>query len=320
MNTPLVSAIVLSFNRREETLACLTALHGQTYPALEVVVLDNASTDGSPEAIAHQFPGVRLIRMPRNYGDWEGRDIAARNCGGQYLFILDSDAVVEPDCIEQLVARAEAEPELAVVQPRIADAASGEPYNMGFGRARTDREFYRHSFHGCAALIRTGPFLEAGGFPHYLLGGGENGLAFRLLDQGYRILYYPAVTVRHALSALERVPHQRYLLQSVQRLRALVSSYPGIARLLVESGWKLAVYAVGACRRRFVLHLPFDIASHVGAIARALRERRRVRDETLHLIDYLIAHRVTDASAYLAIDTSRGYFLDFAMRRLRSPR
>ena len=320
MTQPPVSEIVLSFNRRDETLACLEALRRQSYPALEIVVLDNGSTDGSPEAIAQEFPDARLIRMPRNYGDWEGRDIASRNCRGTYLFIIDSDAVIEPDCIERLVARMDAEPELAVVQPRIADMDSGRSYNMGFGRKRTDREFYRHTFHGCAALIRTRAFLEAGGFPHYLLGGGENSLAFRLLDRGYRVLYYPAVTARHAMSQAERVPHRRYRLQNVQRLRALVAHYPGILRLLVESAWKLAVYTVGACRRRFVLHLPADIAAHLAGIVGALRERQPIRAGTLHLIDHLTAHMVTDASGYQAIDTSRGYFLDFARRRWRSPR
>ena len=120
----LVSAVVLSWNRREETLACLAALERQTYAPMEIVVLENGSDDESAEAIREEFPDVALLRMPRNYGDWQGWDIAAANCRGKYMLEIDSDAELEADAVEKLVARMEAEPELAVAQPRIVCAAT----------------------------------------------------------------------------------------------------------------------------------------------------------------------------------------------------
>lgn len=164
MSEPLVSAIVLSFNRKEETLECLQSLREQLYPKLQIVVVDNGSKDESTIAISKDFPEVRLIRLPHNFGAWGARDIAIWNSEGELIFMIDSDAVCLPDAISGLVSRIEAEPECGIVQPMIMDLATNTVYNMGFGLENSNREFYRWQFHGCAALIRRSAYMEAGVF------------------------------------------------------------------------------------------------------------------------------------------------------------
>ena len=63
-----VAAVVLGWNGRDDTLACLRSLRAATYAPLSVVVVDNASTDGGPEALEREFPEARLIRLAENRG------------------------------------------------------------------------------------------------------------------------------------------------------------------------------------------------------------------------------------------------------------
>ncbi len=316
MADPLVSVVVLSFNRRACTLECLASVRSQTYRPLEVVVLDNGSSDGSAEAIESEFPEVRLIRMPRNYGDWEGRDIAAANCRGEYLFLLDNDAVAQPDTIATLVTRMEHEPELAVAQARVVDPVTGHLEGAEVGGRPIESDHYRASFLGGASLIRARALRLVGGFPHYLLGGGEPFLSYRFLDLGYRIVVCGQALVLHKKSPEQRAPHQRYFLSSLQRLRALMSHYPGLARPLLELCWKSVAYAAGALRRGFIWQLAPDMVLLVYGGLRAWRGPWRIKPDTVRLVDYLRSNVVSTPEEYIAIPLGHSHFLRFARRRL----
>jgi GT2 family glycosyltransferase len=282
---------------------------------METVVLDNASQDGSAEAIAEAFPEVQLVRMPKNYGDWEGRDIGAANCHGEYLFSLDNDAIAEPDTVEKLVARMEREPELAVAQTRVVDPKTGEAEGVGGKASLADIDHYRATFLGGAAMIRMSCLRAAGGFPHYLLGGGEPFLSYRFLDMGLRILHCRETTIFHAKSLYARIPHQRYFLSTLQRLRALMSHYPGILRPMVELFGKPIGYSAGAIQRGFLLQLPGDIARLLAGGLLAWRGPWRIKPSTVRLVDFLRTHVVTTPDEYSAIDTSEFSFSSFVAHR-----
>ena len=319
VSNPLVSVLVLSYNRRQCTLECLESVRRQTYRPIEMVVLDNGSRDGSADAVAAEFPEATLIRMPCNYGDWEGRDIAAANCRGEFLFSLDNDATAEPDLVEKLVARMRLEPEVAAVQPRVVDPKTFEVEDAGISTQFCEQEHYRASFLGGAALFRMGALRAAGGFPHYLLGGAEAHLTYRFLDMGYRILYFPGGTIYHAKSSQERVPHQRYYLITLQRLRALMAHYPGLIRPLVELHWKPASYALGAIRRGFLRHVPGDVLRLWLGGLRAWRGPWRIKKSTVRLVDFLKHNAVTSQEEYVAISTRHTSLFTVAIRRLRYP-
>lgn len=315
MSSPLVSVLVLSFNRREETLRCLESVRQQTYAPIEMVVLDNGSKDGSADAIIAQFPEARVIRMPCNYGDWEGRDIAAANCRGDYIFSLDNDAVAEPATVEKLVARMEREPELAVAQAMVTDPVTGGIEGAMIAGKVITQEHYRATFLGGAALLRTSALRTVGGFPHYLLGGGEPFVSYRFLDLGMRIVLCTEATIYHRKSVHERIPHQRYFLSTLQRFKALMSHYPGIARPLLEFLWKPIGYGVGAIRRGFIVYLPWDMIRLWFAGARAWRGSWRIKESTVLLIDGLRSHVVTSPQEYQAIAFAQRPFLRFALSR-----
>lgn len=317
---PKVSAIVLSFNRCDETLGCLASLTRQTYGNVEITILDNGSKDDSVDAIRREYPGLKLICMPKNYGDWEGRDIAAKNCSGDYLMFIDNDAVMEEDTIAKLVEQMELDHRIAVVQARVVDPDTGEPEGMGEHPERVNINHYRATFLGGAALIRAETFHHIGGFPHYLLGGGELFVSLRILDLGQRILHYSGTTILHKKSTIERVPSQRLFLATKQRLRAVMSHFPGVMRPLLELGWKTTGYAIAAMRCGYVWRIPLDLPRLTYAGLREWRGDWIIKRRTVHLHDYLLTHFVTKEKEYDAMSLERGHFFAVVRRHLPSLR
>ena len=107
---PKVSIIVVSYNTRAMTLACLRSIGVQTRSTHEVIVLDNASSDGSATAIAAEFPEMTLLAEPGNHGFAKANNIAAARANGEYLLLLNPDTLILAGAIDKLLAFAEARP------------------------------------------------------------------------------------------------------------------------------------------------------------------------------------------------------------------
>jgi len=99
---PLVTVNILSWNRKEDLRESLIELKKTTYPNIELIVVDNASTDGSPEMVEREFPYVKLIKMPKNIGI-AGWNIGFEKANGKYIMVLDDDSYPAPDAIELMV-------------------------------------------------------------------------------------------------------------------------------------------------------------------------------------------------------------------------
>lgn len=122
MTTPVLSVVVLSWNTRELTLACLRALFAETpRHAREVIVVDNGSADGSADAIAAAFPQVRLLRNAENRLYAAGNNQGAAAATGEFLCTLNSDTEVRPGALDQLVDYLRQHPGHGAVAPRLVD-------------------------------------------------------------------------------------------------------------------------------------------------------------------------------------------------------
>ncbi|MCB1369626.1 MAG: glycosyltransferase family 2 protein [Rhodobacteraceae bacterium] len=111
---PLVSILVVSYNTRAMTLECLASVIAETRVPYELIVLDNASPDGSAAAIAAEFPDVRLIASRENHGFAKGNNHAAREACGRYLLLLNPDTLVLDGAIDRLVAFAGRTPQAGI--------------------------------------------------------------------------------------------------------------------------------------------------------------------------------------------------------------
>ena len=112
-----LSVVVVNWNSRDDVLACLASLAAQTHDDLEVVVVDNASTDGSAAAIRAAYPGVTLLEERHNWGFAEGCNRGIARTTGPWIALLNNDAVAEPTWGAELVRAAEAaEPRCGMLQ------------------------------------------------------------------------------------------------------------------------------------------------------------------------------------------------------------
>jgi GT2 family glycosyltransferase len=109
-----VSIIVVSYNTRELTVACLESVYAQTKAPFELIVLDNASSDGSADAIAARFPQATLIRSQQNLGFAGANNAAARKATGRYLLLLNPDTLVLDSAIDKLLAFAHHHPQAGI--------------------------------------------------------------------------------------------------------------------------------------------------------------------------------------------------------------
>src|SRR4051812_17376077 len=153
MGEPRVAVVILNTNKRDDTLACLDSLARSTWTNLDRIVLDNASTDGSIEAIEQGHPDVHVARLGDNRGYAGNNNVGVALAiarGADWVFVLNEDTVLDPGCIEHMVRYGDAHPEVGIVgplvlhysEPGIIQSAGGwfHAWNAGHrGQNETDR-------------------------------------------------------------------------------------------------------------------------------------------------------------------------------------
>jgi len=137
----MISVIIVNWNTREHLRRCLQSIfENPANGPLEVIVVDNASSDGSQEMVKSLFPSVRLVCSDCNAGFARGNNIGFQHAQGNYLFILNPDTLVLPNCLDRLRAFLETHPEAGVVGPWIRNPACNDTFTDGwnnrFGRIR----------------------------------------------------------------------------------------------------------------------------------------------------------------------------------------
>lgn len=194
---PAATAVISVWNRIEEVRANLDGLRAQLLPFEDIVVVDNASTDGTPEMIADEYPEVRLIRMPNSdYGACETFNVGFASVGTPLLAILDDDVVLPPDWLQKTTTRLLQEPEsTAVISTKVIEPETPESY---LNSVAVNSERYMSTFRGCGSLARTEALRECGFYDeHLFIYGNERDLTCRLLNKGYRVLQYPGAETFH---------------------------------------------------------------------------------------------------------------------------
>ncbi|HET8877003.1 MAG TPA: glycosyltransferase [Casimicrobiaceae bacterium] len=198
-----VSLVVLTFNRRNEVLRTLSRL-AEIDASVPIVVVDNASTDGTAEALASLCPRVRIVRLPSNAGA-AGRNAGVRVCTTPYVAFCDDDTWWLPESIALAAAALDAHPALAAVTARVlvGERRRDDPTNAVMAASPfPNRLGVRGSellgMLAGACMVRRAAFLDAGGYhPRLFLGREEALLAIDLMTAGWHMAYVPDAVVCH---------------------------------------------------------------------------------------------------------------------------
>lgn len=273
---PGVTALVLNWNGGEVVAYCLRSLQAQDYPALRVLVVDNASTDGSAERIARDFPDVRLHVNAENLGFGGGNNVGIRLAETPYILMCNNDTHLQADAVRLLVETLEADPRAGSVTPCIILAETGKidatgivvcPDGLALGRGRAEppeamsepaEVFYASD---CCCLYRAA-MLEELRLPDgelydedFFAYADETDMGWRAQRRGWKSLYAPEAVVyhHHAASSGSASP---FLVRLVERNRiwVAVKNFPtwlivyGTAWSLWRTAWQVAGALAGRGR------------------------------------------------------------------------
>ncbi|MEM2359162.1 MAG: glycosyltransferase family 2 protein [Candidatus Jordarchaeales archaeon] len=208
-----VSVIVITHNGKRNLEECFVSLEKQSYRTFDVYLLDNASTDGSSDYVARNFPWVKILRFDKNYGFAEGYNKAIDIVKSEYIALLNDDTVVDPKWLEELVkAICEDEKVFAVGskiffrdEPDIIQSAGLKATRVGLGIdmhfGEKDDPSLREKFIGvcgAAMLLRREIFRKLGGFDeNYFAFLEDLDLCWRAWLSGYKTLLVPTSIVYH---------------------------------------------------------------------------------------------------------------------------
>lgn len=215
---PQVACVILNTNRREDTLACLGSLAASTYEGRTVIVLDNASSDGSPEAIRAAFPEVEVVLLARNLGYAGNNNVgieAAVAAGADWVLVLNEDTIVAPDCLARLVEVGEGDPRIGVLgpmvyhheEPDVIQSAGGklsrswEAFHLGqntLDRGQFPEPHEVDWISGCAILVRRSVIEQVGMIDaRYFYFWEETEWCLRASEAGWRIVHVPEARLWH---------------------------------------------------------------------------------------------------------------------------
>lgn len=230
---PSVAIVLVNWNGREDTLACLESLRHISYPNYSVTIVDNGSTDGSQDAIRSAYAGVRLIETGENLGFSGANNIAiqeALNNDVEAILLLNNDTVVAPDFLNSLVETLFSTPEIGAVnskiyyhsQPDVIWSAGGmidrrsgiatqlhvNEQDIGQANEPVDVDYAV----GCSIMVR-GAVVEMAGLldESFFLYYEEAEWCRRIRESGFRIVYVPDSKIWHKVSASIEHAQERML-------------------------------------------------------------------------------------------------------------
>ncbi len=299
MSAKDVSAVVVSFNAREPLLSCLRTLHAQPERLLEVLVVDNASADGSAAAVRQAFPAAAVIENPTNEGFARANNRGLREARGRYVLFLNPDAELSGGALAALARHLDDHPRVAAVGPRTRNADGSVQVSFGprltplaewrqrrlvLGvkrgdpRARAEAERLAASeaqpdwVSASCLLARAEALRAVSGFDEaFFLYEEDVDLCVRLRDAGWQVAFTPAAEVVHRLGvsmatadALARIEYQRSHLLYYRKHNGLprTAALRGLLALTsaLRLGWALASGAAGEARvQREILRLALAI-------------------------------------------------------------
>ncbi len=252
-----ISVILLSYNSSHDLKECIPSVLKQNWPNVEIIVVDNASTDGTPSFIRSTYPEITLIETGSNCGYAGGNNIGANYADGDIVIVANPDTLMNPRWLLELIKPFYYDPSLKATtskimvygQERINTCANlshftGVTFCRGLNEAPSGFSAQEEvgAVSGCSFAIRGSAFRELGYFdPDFFLYLEDTDLSWRLRLAGYRIKYAPSSVLHHKFK-LTVSPQKVFYLER-NRYRMLLKSY-GLKSLLIISPSLLLTEAI----------------------------------------------------------------------------
>ena len=207
LNVPLVSIIIINYNGKSYLEKCLESIKKIKYDNLEIIVVDNNSTDGTMEFLVQNYPSIITLKLDKNYGFAKPNNVAAKIAKGDFLLFLNNDTEVTPNFLTELVQVLVGNNQIGICQslllkPNGEIDSSGDfidtigvVYNS---KEPIDKIREISSARGASMIIRKELFLDLGGFDEQFFVSFEDvDLGWRTWIKGYKVVINPKSVVYH---------------------------------------------------------------------------------------------------------------------------
>jgi hypothetical protein len=297
-NYPLVSIVILNWNGLAYLEKCLQSLLYLTYPNYEVIVVDNGSSDGSPDVV-RSFQSVRLIVNNCNVGVAKANNIGIKAAKGDFIVLLNNDVVVDPLWLSELMKTVMQSPKVGIASGVILqgkpsdilweagkrlDVFTGATWRIGYGSKLNklgevqDIDF----FSTCAALIRKDLVKKIGLIDEgYFIYGEDADWAFSARRAGYECRLVPSAVVWHeGFASTKKIPSKRFYWLNLSNFRLYFKQFPLeylfsalIFQLIFVSFLQLSLFGCP------VTYMPLKLKAfilNVASLPKTVVERKRV--------------------------------------------
>ncbi len=216
MGKPSVSIIIVTWNGKKYLGECISSLLNQSYPNFEIILVDNASSDGTTEFVKENYPSVQVIQNSENLGFAKGTNIGILRAKGELVALFNQDAIADKDWLVNLVKAIEKSANTAAVAGKVfyygdkygknavfctwskVDPYTGCPYNFNGDEPGSEVDYLT----GCAMLVKKKIIDEVGLLDTgYFLYFDETDWCARMIRAGYDLVYVPSAIVWHVVSA-----------------------------------------------------------------------------------------------------------------------
>lgn len=238
-----VSIVVLNWNGKNHLKKCLRSIQSVSYSPLEVIVVDNASNDGSVGMVKKEFPRTIVIVNKKNMGYSGGNNLGIKKSTGRYVFILNNDTEVTKDFLEPLISRMEKDSRIGCIQPKLVYGSdhdmlnavgsfltsSGFLYHYGYRKNASFLQYNTsmpiYSAKGAAMLLRREVLNKVGYFDEdFFIFFEETDLCHRLWLAGYTIMYEPKSIIYH-FEAVDTSSQMKNFTRTFLSFRNRICSY-----------------------------------------------------------------------------------------------
>lgn len=213
-NNMSVSIVILSYNSREDLAECIPSLLSQTYSNFEIIVVDNASADGSEEFIRTNYPEIKLVQTGQNLGYPAGNNAGFKIAEGEYIVVVNPDTVADSKWLAELIKPLESDHTIAATTSKILmyyhkdkiNTCANTNHHTGLtfcrGLNKSVDEFNNFqavgAVSGCSFAIRRDVLKNINGFdPDFFLYQEDADLSWRIRFAGGKIMYVPESVIYH---------------------------------------------------------------------------------------------------------------------------
>ena len=223
-----VSFVIATYNRRDVLLHCLEQIQqvGPEAGRFEIIVVDNASTDGTARAVAERFEQVVLLPQAENRGPC-AKNAALAAARGEFVVFLDDDSFPQPGSVRRMLEHFARDPGLGAAV-----------FTVNLPDGSRECSAYPDVCIGCGTGLRRAALVEAGGLPEeFFMGAEEYDLSLRLLDAGWRIRGFGDLHVTHLKTPQARFPRRITRLDARNNLLLALRYFPEPWRMIYATEW-----------------------------------------------------------------------------------